>query len=179
MLCSLVRPPNILCFYKYTFYSQILVIPQSSSVKMNHPDEKMFYFVFQIIFLLTCLVTANSLYFVFRRYKVFLKINVWIILTNLYIYQDSLPDHKQVIVNILFDQLSLLFQSGNIICGSYILMVWQVHMTKWQSQFFFTIPISRTCSISTWRWRGWMFSSAVSTVWDTPKSVPRVCVCCS
>ena len=97
---------------------------------MNHPDVN---FVFQVTFLLTCLVTANSLYFVFRRYKVILKINVWIILTKLYIYQDSLPDHKQVIVNILFDQLSLLFQSGNIICGSYILMVWQVHMTLWQN----------------------------------------------
>ena len=28
-----------------------------------------------------------------------------------------------MIVNILFDQLSVLFQSGNIICGSYIFMV--------------------------------------------------------
>ena len=130
---NLFGEASTICFYKFTFYSQILVIPQSSSVKMNQPDEKMFYFVFQVIFLLTCLVTANTLYFVFRRYKVIFsyitsthfKIKVFIILTKLYIYQDSLPDHKQVIVNILFDHLSLLFQSGNIICGSYIFMVWK------------------------------------------------------
>ena len=55
---------------------------------------------------------------------------MWFIISSFYfviltknLYQDSLPDHKQVIVNILFDQLSLLFQSGNIICGSYIFMV--------------------------------------------------------
>ena len=46
-------------------------------------------------------------------------------LTPFISHQDSLPDHKQVIVNILFDQLSLLFQCGNNICGSYILMVRQ------------------------------------------------------
>ena len=101
-------------------------------------------------------------------------------LTPFISHQDSLPDHKQVIVNILFDQLSLLFQCGNNICGSYILMVRQNDRMRECQCLFFTIPTTRTCSISTCWWRGWMFSSAVSTASDTPKCSPPVCVfCCS
>ena len=60
----------LLCLSFSLFISQFLRNSLVGKVKMNHPDQEMFYFLFQIVFLLACLVTANSLYFVFRRYKV-------------------------------------------------------------------------------------------------------------
>ena len=74
----------------------------------------------QLFCLSFCLLTANCLYFVFRRYKVSSSAFLGYIFC---MFQDSLPDHKHVLVNIYFDHLSLLFQSGNVICGSYIFMV--------------------------------------------------------